>query len=245
MRNIKLTICYLGTNYHGFQVQNNGITVCEAMQNAIERIFGKRYDIKGCSRTDAGVHANRYCLNFFAATEMPLWGIKKALNAVLPEDIAVQCAEDVPDDFHARYSCKGKRYLYKIWNCDYKNPFLQGLVYHYFRTIDLVQAQAVCDMFVGTHDFAAFCGGKNTQEDTIRTITACGMRRSGNLVEFYVEGDGFLYNMVRILVGTVIAVCENRLNLQDIPRIMKLGVRRVECKTMPAWGLYLDEVFYE
>lgn len=245
IRNIKLILCYRGTGYLGFQVQPGGITICEAVQDAIERIFGVRYDVKGCSRTDSGVHANRYCLNFRTDSDLPAWRIKRGLNAVLPGDIAVLEAEDAPEEFHARYSCKGKRYVYKIWNSEVRNPFLTGLTYHYFRPIDLERARQVCGVFVGTHDFAAFCGSKNTKEDTVRTIYACDMRRSGDLVEFFVEGDGFLYNMVRILVGTVLAVNENRLDVRDLPRMMELGVRRVECRTMPACGLYLDEVFYQ
>lgn len=244
MRNIKLFIAYLGTNYHGFQVQKNGVTVCEVLQNAIEQVLGARYDVKGCSRTDSGVHANRFCLNFKCETALPLWNIEKALNAVLPNDIAVLSAEDVPEAFHARYDCKGKRYLYKIWNSGTRNPFLQGLAYHYYHKIDMERANAVCAQFVGTHDFAALCGSKNTKDDTVRTITACGIRREGSLVEFFVEGDGFLYNMVRIMVGTVTAVSENRLDLRALPCMIEQGVRRVECRTMPACGLYLDEVFY-
>lgn len=244
MRNIKLILAYRGTNYHGFQVQSNGVTVCSTVQDAIEQIFGVRYGVKGCSRTDSGVHANRYCMNFQPETDMPAQGIQRALNAVLPDDIAVLEACDVPADFHARYDCKGKRYVYKIWNSRVKNPFLLGLAHPYFRPLDLEKMRSVCENFIGRHDFAALCGSKNTQEDTVRTIAACGIEAQGDLVEFFVEGDGFLYNMVRIMVGTAIAVNENRLNPQDISRMMEQGVRLVECRTMPACGLYLDDVFY-
>ncbi|MEF9852941.1 MAG: tRNA pseudouridine(38-40) synthase TruA [Hydrogenoanaerobacterium sp.] len=244
MRNIKLIISYLGTNYHGFQVQKNGVTVCEALQDAMEQVLRERDDVKGCSRTDAGVHANAYCLSFKTESKMPVRRIKMGLNAVLPCDISVLSAEEAAEDFHARYSCKGKRYIYKLWNSEARNPFLQGLAFQYFRPIDLVKAQSVCSVLTGTHDFAAFCGGKNTKEDTTRTIYSFDIKKNGELVELAVEGDGFLYNMVRILAGTVIAVNEDRLAIEDVSKMLDEKCRRMQCRTMPACGLYLDRVFY-
>ena len=245
MQNIRLVLSYRGTNYHGFQVQPRHITVCEALQDAIESVFGERYDVKGCSRTDSGVHATRYCLSFHADTRLAPWQMVRALNAALPRDIAVLEAADAPEGFHARYSCKGKRYIYRLWNGPVRCPFWEGLAYHYFRRLDLERVSAACAVFVGTHDFAAYCGGKNEQEDTVRTVTRFAVWQTGDLAEFVIEGDGFLYNMVRILVGAVLAVNEGRLTVEELTRIMEAGVRRVECRTMPACGLYLDDVFYE
>lgn len=245
MRNVKLFLSYRGTAYHGFQVQARSITVCEVLQNAIESVFGVRYDVKGCSRTDSGVHAARYCVSFRADTTLPAWQILRALNASLPQDVAVLSAEDAPEEFHARYSCRGKRYIYRIWNGPVRSPFWESFAYHYFRPLALEQAPAVCAFFVGTHDFSAFSGKKNVQENNTRTITRFEVRRTGELVEFVIEGDGFLYNMVRILVGCVLAVCEGRLALEELPAIRAGGVRCVECRTMPAHGLYLDNVFYD
>lgn len=244
MRNIKLVIAYLGTRYVGFQVQKNGVSVCEALQNALQSVLGERPGVKGCSRTDSGVHASRYCLNFRTEKTIEPWKLKRALNAVLPRDISVLEAEDAAEDFHARFDCKGKRYVYKIWNSETRNPFLEGMAYEYFRPIDIEKARDVCAGLVGTHDFAAFCGGKNTKEDTVRTIFSFDIRQSGALVELVIEGDGFLYNMVRILAGTVFAVNEGRLAAEDIPDILAGKTRRVECRTAPACGLYLDEVMY-
>lgn len=244
-RNVKLILSYRGTAYHGFQVQPRHITVCQVLQNAIEQVLGMRYDVKGCSRTDSGVHAARYCVSFRADTALPTWRIQRALNACLPKDVAVLSAEDVPEDFHARYSCKGKRYIYRIWNSPVRNPFWEGFAYHYFREMDWERAVAACAFFVGTYDFAAFCGKKNEQENTVRTVNRCELRRTGELVELTVEGDGFLYNMVRILVGSVLAVSEERLTVEELAAIRAAGKRRVECRTMPAHGLYLDDVFYD
>ena len=225
-------------------MQPGGITICEAVQDAIERIFGVRYDVKGCSRTDSGVHANRYCLNFRTDSDLPTWRIKRGLNAVLPGDIAVLEAEDAPEEFHARYSCKGKRYVYKIWNSEVRNPFLTGLTYHYFRPIDLERARQVCGFFVGRHDFAAFCGSKNTKEDTVRTIYACDTRRSSDLVEFFVEGDGFLYNMVRAMVGTCVYASEGKLSPDDIPGLLEGRNRTDAGPTAPPQGLYMTNLWY-
>ena len=244
MRNIKLTLAYLGTRYCGFQVQKNGVSVCEVLQNAMEQVLGARGDVKGCSRTDAGVHANGYCLNFKTETQMTLRTMKKGLNAVLPNDISVLNAEEAAESFHARYDCRRKRYIYKIWNSEARNPFLQGMAYHYFRPIDVEKVQEMAKLLVGTHDFAGFCGGKNTKEETTRTIFVFDIRQSGALTELVVEGDGFLYNMVRILAGAVFAVCEGRLSIEEIPKIFEDKQRRVQCRTMPANALYLDEVIY-
>ena len=244
MRNILLTICYRGSAYHGFQVQKNALTVCEVLQDAMQRVLGSRDDVKGCSRTDAGVHASRYCVSFHTQSAMPVERMAYALNCVLPPDVAVLSAREVADDFHARYSCRGKRYVYRIYNAPVRSPFWEGLALYYPRPLDLGLCNAVCAQFVGTHDFAAMCGSKNEQTDTTRTLTACQMRREGDLVLFSVEGDGFLYNMVRILVGTVLAVQEGRLRVDDIPDILTQRRRRIEARTAPAHGRYLDEVFY-
>ena len=190
-RNLLLTIRYQGTNYHGFQVQKNALTVSQVLQDALEAVLGRREDIKGCSRTDSGVHANMFCVSVRTQSRIPCQSLVRALNVKLPHDIAVTGCRQVPLNFHARYDCRGKRYLYQINNSEVKDPFAWRLVYDYRYPIDVALCNRQCQDFVGTHDFSAFCSAGSSVEDRVRTITACGMRREGERVTFFVEGDGF------------------------------------------------------
>lgn len=245
MRNILLTISYKGTNYHGFQVQENALTVEEVLQKAVETLLREKVEIKGCSRTDAGVHANMYCVSFKTESDMECEHIRHSLDALLPSDIAAVDCEEVSDDFHARYSCKAKRYIYKIWNAPYMSPFYEGMALHYKEPIDEDFLDAVCTDFIGKHDFSAFTGSKNEQEDCTREIYNCEVTRDGDLVTFSVTGNGFLYNMVRIMVGTLLFINEGKIEADQIPDIIESGNRQLAGKTARPEGLYLDYVFYE
>ena len=243
-RNLLLTISYQGTNYHGFQVQKNAATVAETFQDALTQILGKREDIKGCSRTDSGVHANCFCISVKTDSKIPCQSLVTALNVKLPPDIAALSCKEVPMDFHARYDCKGKRYIYKINNSPIKNPFAYRQVYDYRYPLDEKICDKECKDFIGTHDFSSFCAANSSVEDHTRTITDCGMYREGNQVVFYVEGDGFLYNMVRIMVGTILEISAGTKPQGCIPGIIEAKDRSKAGATAPAWGLYLDQVFY-
>lgn len=246
MRNLLLTISYKGTNFHGFQVQKDENTVCKALQDAMQVLFkGERPDVKGCSRTDAGVHANMFCVSFKTESDFECEHIRHSLDAILPSDIAVTACEEVSEDFHARYSCKGKRYVYKIWNAPYMSPFWQDLAYHYPKPLDENFLDAVCTDFIGTYDFSAFCGAKNTQEDCTRTVMDCQIEREGDLVTFSVTGDGFLYNMVRIMVGTLLEINEGKIEADSIPDIIESKDRTRAGRTAKPQGLYLDYVLYD
>ncbi|MDD6276301.1 MAG: tRNA pseudouridine(38-40) synthase TruA [Clostridia bacterium] len=244
MRNIKMNLMYDGTAYHGWQVQPNGITVQEELQNAVERIIGVRENIVGCSRTDAGVHANDYCCNMRTQSDIDCFKLKGALNAVLPADIAVKSCCEVPEDFHARYDCKGKRYVYKIWNVDNKNPFTDAYSWHYKRHIDEDMLNSQAQYFVGTFDFTSFCASGGSVEDKVRTVKSFAVERNGFEVLFKVEADGFLYNMVRIMVGSLIEISENRIEKDKLADIIESKNRILAGRTAPAKGLFLDEVFY-
>lgn len=242
-----MTIAYRGTAYHGWQVQQNALSVCAVFQDALEKVLGRRYDVKGCSRTDAGVHANGFVLSVRCDGEeptIPCEALQKAMNNVLPRDIAVLSCEDGAEDFHPRYNCAAKRYLYKIWNSQVKNPFLEDLAFHYRPIIDERLANAAAEKFLGTHDFSALCASGGSVEDKVRTVCRCSVFRDGELVTLSVTGDGFLYNMVRILAGTVLEVCAGRLGLEDISGILAAGDRGKAGPTLPPHGLYLDKVFY-
>ena len=244
MQRLLLTLRYDGTQYHGWQVQPNGVTVQQRMQDAIEKITGVRSGLTGCSRTDAGVHANMFCCAF--NTESPLRGTRmvRALNANLPQDIAVYDCREVDDKFHPRYHAEGKRYVYRIWNSTARNPFWQP--YSLFRNqpLDVARLQRAAQDYVGTHDYAAFCSAGSSVEDTVRTVRTCTVHRVGEMVLFTVEADGFLYNMVRIMVGTLLDMANGRIAYDAIPAILQQKDRNRAGITAPPQGLFLDYVFY-
>jgi tRNA pseudouridine38-40 synthase len=244
MRNILFTIAFEGTRYHGFQVQRNALSVCEAFQDATEKILGTRPDVKGCSRTDAGVHANMYCLSMKLGSAHPCRKLLAAFNHVLPHDIAVLDIQEVPMGFHARYSCTGKEYLYRIHNSHIKDPFSPNLSYQYARPLDCDMLHGEAQAFVGTHDFSAFCSVGAKPGDPVRTITAFRVLREGERALFYVSGNGFLYNMARIMVGTLVYIAAGRIPRGSVPDIIESRDRSRAGKTMPAQGLALNKVFY-
>ena len=242
--NTLLSVCYDGTAYHGSQVQQNGITVTEVLQNAIEAVYGQRLPIKGCSRTDAGVHANMFCVSFDPQKQMDVDKIPRALNYHLPGDIRVIQAVIVPEDFHPRYHSKGKEYVYLVHDSYTDDPFLSNRAYSYRFRIDENYLNEQAQAFVGTHDFLAFTGSKNTQENTTRTVSYFKVERKGDLVMFTVCADGFLYNMVRIMVGTLLGLCTGKVK-HDIAHIIESKDRSLGGQTAPAHGLYLNRVFYD
>ena len=246
MRNVLMSLCYDGTNYHGWQVQKNAVTVQEVFQGALARLLGEDVDIKGCSRTDAGVHANMYCVSAKVDSKIPCDRLKMALNRFLPRDIAVTSAVEVPLDFHARYSCSGKEYVYKIWNEPMRNPFWHGRAFHYWYHLDVEKLDSAAKNFIGTHDFTSFCTlDKRNPENMVRTVKAFSVERNGGLVEMRVTADGFLYNMVRIMVGTLLRVAMGRIEPQEIPDIISAKDRAKAGPTAVAHGLYLNRVFYD
>ena len=245
MRNLLLTISYLGTRYHGFQVQDNAITVAQVLQDAMESVMGSRDDIKGCSRTDSGVHAEEFCVSVKTECRIPCENLVKALNVKLPPDVAVKACRQVPEDFHARYNSRGKRYEYRIHNAAYKDAFHYKSVLEHAYPLDEALLNNEAKDFIGTHDFSAFCAAKTSVKDMVRTIYDCGVYRDGEQVTFYVEGDGFLYNMVRIMVGTLLGISAGSIPQGSIPAIIESKNRSRAGATAPAWGLYLCKVFYD
>ena len=246
MQRIMLTLRYDGTAYHGWQVQPNGVTVQQVLQDAIQAVTGVRSGVIGCSRTDAGVHADMFCCTF--DTDSSLRGNKlcSALNYHLPHDVAVYAAEEVAEDFHPRYHAAGKRYVYRIWNGRQRHPLYERYALHRNQPLDVELLNRAAADFVGYHDFAAFCGaGSDVQGTTCRTIRACAVERRGDLVLFTVEGDGFLYNMVRIMVGTLLEIGSGRAAADCIPAILEGKDRSCAGPTAPAQGLCLMQVFYE
>ena len=246
MARILLTLRYDGTAYHGWQVQPNGVTVQQVLQDAVEAVTGVRSGITGCSRTDAGVHADMFCCCFDTAS--PLRGDKlcSALNYHLPRDVSVYDAREVEEEFHPRYHAKGKRYVYRIWNGNQRHPMYEKYAIWLKKPLDVAHLNTVVQDYVGTHDFAAFCGaGSDLQGTTERTIHSCTVTRQGDLVLFTVEGDGFLYNMVRIMVGTLLEIAAGRMPADGIPAIWEGRDRTAAGPTAPAQALCLEQVFYD
>lgn len=246
MRNLLLHISYDGSYYHGWQIQNNAVTVQEVFQDALEKVIASRPDIKGCSRTDSGVHANMYCLNFKTEHRIPCERIPAALNQFLPDSIAVHSAKEVEENFHARYSCKGKEYIYKIWNQDIRNPFLNRYAFHYWYDLDENLMDKAAKQLLGCHDFTSFCTVDKSREkgDFHRTIQDISVRREGDMVIITVRADGFLYNMVRIIVGTLLYTAQGKIKPEDMPEILTALDRKKAGPTASPAGLYLNRVFY-
>ncbi|MGN0592267.1 MAG: tRNA pseudouridine(38-40) synthase TruA [Ruminococcus sp.] len=245
MRNLKAIMAFRGTNYHGYQRQKNALTVQEVVEGAVSKILNTPTTIYGCSRTDTGVHAEKFCFTFQTENAIPLRNFVRGINGYLPDDISVLSCEEVPEDFHARFSCKGKTYLYRIHNSESKNPFLTDQALHYRRPLNLSLIQEAASFFVGTHDFGSFCADCSKKKDTIRTIYQFQIEMQGNDVRILVKGDGFLYNMVRILVGTLLDVNEGRIAVSDLQRIMDARDRTLAGRTALPHGLYLHEVYYD
>ena len=244
MRNLLLTISFDGSAYHGWQVQENAVTVQQTLQDALEHICSKRDNVVGCSRTDAGVHANMYCCNIRTESTIDCKKLVGALNAVLPKDIAAIDCEEVDYDFHARYDCKSKEYIYKIWNSRSKNPFLYDYSLHYKYPLNEKFLDRQAKAFIGTHKFDSFCAAGSSVEDTERTVVNAAVEREGDMVIFRVEANGFLYNMVRIMVGTLIDISRGKIPADSIEGIINAKNRSAAGYTAPAHGLYLNKIHY-
>ena len=245
LKNLLLTISYDGRNFHGWQIQQNALTVQEVLQNALEKIVGSDYDIKGCSRTDSGVHANMYCVSLKTSHPIEPVRLKSALNRWLPLSVAVLDCKQAEDDFHARYSCKSKEYIYKIWNTEVRNPFLDGYALHYRYKLDEEMLNKAAQAYVGKHDFTSFCTLDSREKgDMIRNVKAFSVTREGDLVTMKVEADGFLYNMVRIMVGTLLKIQQGKIPADGILDIINKKDRKYAGPTAQACGLYLNKVNY-
>ena len=256
MENSKLfcRLSFVGTAYCGYQVQKIGTTIQQKLNEAAQAVFGTPCDIIGCSRTDSGVHANMFCITIShkgqgtLRTNIPLARIPLALNAHLPRDIAVIDATRVPAEFHPRYDVVYKEYQYLIWNRPTRNPFLEGLSYaypHILSEADLGRMNLACQAFLGEHDFTSFMAQGSKVTSTVRCIHSASVTREGDLVTFTVSANGFLYNMVRIMAGTLISVAEGKISHEDIPQILTAGDRSRAGSTLPACGLYLNRVVYD
>ncbi len=247
MKNVAMRLTYDGSKYHGWQFQKNGISIQQTLEEALSDLTGEDIKVTGCSRTDAGVHAIDYVMNFKTETSIPTDKLPYALNYRLNEDIAVIEAWDADETFNARFSSKGKRYIYKIWNGRIRNPFFVGYSWFLPYNLDRDKMVEAAKHFVGTHDFSAFMAAGGSQKTTVRTIRECSVtfdEEHSELITVAVEADAFLYNMVRIITGTITEAGFGKILPEEIPQIIKSCDRKRSGVTAPPEGLYLKKVFY-
>lgn len=242
--NYKLNLSYDGTAYHGWQKQNNAVAVCDVLEQAIEKIFKHKVEVTGCSRTDAGVHAINYICNFKSDLIIPFDKVPTAINTKLPLDIRVKSAEEVPEDFNSRFSAHSKTYVYKTCCSKILSPFLRNYAYHFPYDVDMEKIKKTTEYFVGTHDFAGFMTQGSSQKTTVRTVNFLSAKAHDDIIEFEINANAYLYNMVRIISGTLLYVGIGRIDAGDIPGIIKSCDRRRAGITAEPQGLYLKEILY-
>ncbi len=248
MMKISLEISYVGTGFAGYQVQPGKLTVQSALQDAIEKVYGERYAVKGCSRTDAGVHALQYFATFDTDKIIPCDRIPFALNSALDKRISVHSARQVDGDFHVRHDVLYKEYEYRVHLGAIHDPFLEGRAWHYPKPLlpDAPERmQAAATAFLGKHDFSGFMSAGSDVADTVRNVKHLHVSLDKNMLTVRIAADGFLYNMVRIIVGTLIEVGTGRINASDMADIIASCDRSRAGMTAPPEGLYLREVVFK
>jgi tRNA pseudouridine38-40 synthase len=244
MRNIKLTISYDGTNYKGWQIQKNGRTIQEEVERAIIRVFGKKHRIHGASRTDAGVHAKAQVAHFKTPLTIPVKKIPVALNMALPEDVAVIHAEEVSPDFHSRFDPRSKHYRYCILNSRNRDPFSERYSWRVPYKLDIPLMKKEAAVLAGRHDFRSFQARDKRERTSVRKIFYISIRGKKDFLTVDIEADGFLYNMVRNIVGTLVDIGRGYLAPGSMRKILKNRDRTTAGPTAPARGLFLVDVKY-
>ncbi len=244
MKRIKLTVAYDGTNYNGWQIQPNGITIEEVLNRELSRLLGEEIAVTGASRTDAGVHSLGNVAVFDTDTKMPADKIAFAVNRSLPADIVVQGSCEVPRDWHPRYQKSRKTYEYRILNRTFRMPTRRLDTYFYHYPLDVERMRQASSYLVGEHDFKSFCAVGAQVRSTVRTLYACDVERTGDVITIRVTGNGFLYNMVRIIAGTLIQVGGGQLLPEQMPEILEARERLAAGPTAPAHGLTMMEIEY-
>jgi tRNA pseudouridine38-40 synthase len=255
LRNLKVTMSFNGTAYHGFQRQANAVTVQELVEAALSKLLKEESAVTGCSRTDTGVHAREFCFNTRTTSTIPNDGFVKGMNALLPNDIAVHSCVEVDESFHARYSAKSKEYSYLIRNGKVRDVFMRDLAHFYPYSLNTEAMNHAANLFIGEHDFSAYCKAesleavKSKKHGAVREVYDFRVIGRGNIdtptyAEIIIHGNGFLHNMVRIMSGTLIYVSEGKRSLDDVRESLLTGNREKAGITLPPQGLYLNKVIY-
>ncbi|MTD41991.1 tRNA pseudouridine(38-40) synthase TruA [Erwinia sp. CPCC 100877] len=245
MKNYKLTIEYDGARYLGWQrLGNSDKTIQGKIEHVLSQLIGEKIEIIGSGRTDAGTHARGQVANFKTAADLEVSEVLSTMNHQLPRDIVIKQMTEVPERFHARYNASGKKYSYYVWNNPIPSAFERNYSFHYEQKLDLVLMEQACRKLVGKHDFIGFSSLKKTKKSTVRTIEELSIQPDGDLLHFTFVGDGFLYKMVRILMGTLLEIGAGERDLATIDEIFDQKIRSNAGATVPAQGLFLDEVYY-
>ena len=244
MRNIKLTIEYDGTNYLGWQKQKIGNTIQNTIEEAIKILTNEEVEVIGSSRTDAGVHAKGFVANFKTMSKIPDNKYREAINHKLPDDIVILKSEEVDEAFHARYNARGKTYSYSIINRDTPCAINRNYLYHVKKKLNVEAMKEACKYFIGTYDFSSFKTSGSSVKTNVRTIFELYIEEKDDIIKIYVTGDGFLYNMVRIIAGTALYVSEGKINPADTKKLIELKSRDALGLTAPAKALFLNKVIY-
>ena len=245
MKRVKMIVAYDGTNYSGWQFQNNAITIEQKLNEALYDLLGEEITVAGASRTDAGVHSQGNVCIFDTETRIPAEKIAFALNARLPEDIVVQESCEVDMDFHPRFSKSRKTYEYRVLNRKMPMPTLRRDTYFYHYDLDVEKMNQAAGYLVGEHDFKSFCSVHTQAETTVRTIYSCAVTKDGDVIKIRVTGNGFLYNMVRIIAGTLIEVGAGKRQPEEIMTMLEATDRQSAGPTAPAHGLTMIGLEYE
>ncbi len=243
MKRVLLKISYDGTNYHGWQIQPNALTIQELLQNAVSKVLGKDTIVTGCSRTDAGVHAKSFCCHLDCEDNIPHSAFLRGVNSCLPDDISIFEVKDVKNDFHARYDAKEKNYIYRFY-VGILNPFYDRYALRLDKMPDINLMNKFCQKIVGTHDFIAFSSSGRSVEETVRTVTDCKVYKDGDFICLDISANGFLYNMVRIIAGTALAVGFGVLTPDVSEKIFIYNDRKLCGDTLSPKGLILNNVVY-
>ena len=245
MRNIKMTIRYDGSRYKGFQrLKDNDMTIQGKIEDVLSKMTSESIEIIGSGRTDMGVHAYGQVANFKTNSNLSIEKMQSYLYEYLPEDIVITNLEEVDERFHSRYNAKSKVYLYKIYNNKFHDPFLRRYTTHISKKLDIELMKEASKYFIGEHDFTSFASSKSKKKSNVRTIHSINIKEDNGLIEIYFEGNGFLYNMVRIMSGALIDVGHKKISPQDIKRMLEEKDRSKSSDTAPAKGLYLYKVSY-
>lgn len=239
MKRVMLTVAYDGTNYHGWQLQPNVVTIESVLNEALSSLFKENIKVIGASRTDTGVHALGNIAVFDTNARMPADKVSYALNQRLPEDIRIQASKEVPLDFHPRHQNSKKTYEYRILNSEFPMPVYRLYAHFTYASMDIEQMQRAADYLKGEHDFKSFCSVNTVAETTVRTIYDISVEKSGDMISIRVTGSGFLYNMVRIIAGTLMEVGRGNITPEKMPDILNALDRTKAGPTAPACGLTL------
>lgn len=245
MRNIKITIEYDGTNYSGWQRQENALTIQEVLETALEMATGEMVRVIGSGRTDARVHARGQVANFFTTSDIPAERFMHAINLKLPEDILVVKSEEVCLDFHARFDAKGKRYRYVIYNDKLASPLNRNYSFHVKKPLNIDEMRKATKYFIGEKDFRSFMVAKTIVHTAVREIYSMEIRKNDPFIDIVIEGKSFLRNMVRIIAGTLVWVGTGRIKSEEVEKIIEGRDRTLAGPTAPPQGLYLEKVYYD